>query len=188
MATDAVTIDQVLAGALAPFGGEETAGALAKQLERMAGQLATFSMVAGPVSGQGSESALEEAARGSAIAPVLSGIGSGLGLAPLILGIARLFGGGESKELPPLMEFALPSPVRVNAGVSDHAEGGPFLIDYAQGESPRVRRTQAEPAPITVQVHAMDSRSFLDHSADIAQAVRQAMLESSVLNDVIREA
>jgi hypothetical protein len=34
----------------------------------------------------------------------------------------------------------------------------------------------------------MDSRSFLDHSGDIAMAVRQAMLESSVLNDVVREA
>jgi hypothetical protein len=38
-----------------------------------------------------------------------------------------------------------------------------------------------------VQVQAMDSQSFLDHSDDIAQAVRQAMLQSSVLNDVIRE-
>jgi len=37
-------------------------------------------------------------------------------------------------------------------------------------------------------VQAMDSKSFLDHSADIAMAVRQAMLESSVLNDVVREA
>jgi hypothetical protein len=39
-----------------------------------------------------------------------------------------------------------------------------------------------------VQVQAMDSQSFLDHSSDIAQAVRQAMLQSSVLNDVVREA
>jgi hypothetical protein len=39
-----------------------------------------------------------------------------------------------------------------------------------------------------VQVQAMDSQSFLDHSGDIAMAVRQAMLQSSVLNDVVREA
>jgi hypothetical protein len=44
------------------------------------------------------------------------------------------------------------------------------------------------PTQITVQVQAMDSQSFLDHSNDIALAVRQAMLETSVLNDVIREA
>jgi hypothetical protein len=39
---------------------------------------------------------------------------------------------------------------------------------------------------ITVQVQAMDSQSFLDHSDDIAAAVRQAMLTSTTLNDVIR--
>ncbi len=42
-------------------------------------------------------------------------------------------------------------------------------------------------AQITVQVQAMDSRSFLDHSEDIAQAVRQAMLNSHGINDVITE-
>jgi hypothetical protein len=33
----------------------------------------------------------------------------------------------------------------------------------------------------------MDSQSFLDRSNDIAAAVRKAMLETSTLNDVIRE-
>lgn len=42
-------------------------------------------------------------------------------------------------------------------------------------------------AQITVQVQAMDSRSFLDHSEEIAQAVRQAMLNSHGINDVITE-
>jgi hypothetical protein len=37
-----------------------------------------------------------------------------------------------------------------------------------------------------VQVQALDSQSFLDHSDDIAAAVRQAMLTSTTLNDVIR--
>jgi hypothetical protein len=40
---------------------------------------------------------------------------------------------------------------------------------------------------ITVQVQAMDSRSFLDHSEDIARAVREAMLNSHGINDVITE-
>jgi hypothetical protein len=38
---------------------------------------------------------------------------------------------------------------------------------------------------ILVQVQAMDSQSFMDHSHDIAQAVRQAMLNLNSLNDVI---
>jgi hypothetical protein len=31
----------------------------------------------------------------------------------------------------------------------------------------------------------MDSQSFLDHSDDIAQAVRQAMLNMNSINDVV---
>jgi hypothetical protein len=33
----------------------------------------------------------------------------------------------------------------------------------------------------------MDSRSFLDHSDDIARAVRDAMLNMHALNDVVSE-
>jgi hypothetical protein len=73
--------------------------------------------------------------------------------------------------------------VTVNAGVGS-AGPGAFAVDPADGGLPR-------PAPastqITVHVQAMDSKSFLDHSNDIAMAVRQAMLESTALNDVIRE-
>jgi hypothetical protein len=38
---------------------------------------------------------------------------------------------------------------------------------------------------VVVQVQAMDSQSFMDRSQDIAQAVRQAMLNSHPVNDVI---
>jgi hypothetical protein len=41
--------------------------------------------------------------------------------------------------------------------------------------------------PIQITVQAMDSRSFLDHSDDIARAVREAMLHSHSLNDVVGE-
>ena len=40
---------------------------------------------------------------------------------------------------------------------------------------------------ILVQVQAMDSQSFMDHSQQIAQAVRQAMLNLNSLNDVITD-
>lgn len=39
----------------------------------------------------------------------------------------------------------------------------------------------------TVDVEAMDARWFLDHSADIAAAVRYAMLNSNSINDVVNE-
>jgi hypothetical protein len=40
---------------------------------------------------------------------------------------------------------------------------------------------------ISIQVNALDSRSFMDHSYEIAQAVRQAMLDSHSLNDVVSD-
>ena len=117
--------------------------------------------------------------------------GIGSALSPLISGIVSLFGGGGgSSEPAALTQYVPPSKVKVSAGVSDAAPGSAFGVDYAQGGQPRpVESGSAQPAPsnITIQVQAMDSQSFLDHSNDIALAVRQAMLESSVLNDVIRE-
>jgi len=40
---------------------------------------------------------------------------------------------------------------------------------------------------VTVQVQAMDSRSFMDRSHDIAQAVREAMLNMHSINDVVND-
>ncbi len=124
--------------------------------------------------------------RGGVLDTAGSALGGGLGLSPLISGLFGLFGGGDSVSgPPPVVPFARPAPVHVNAGFSDMAGGAAFAVDAAQGNSPRAV-TSAAPQ-ITIQVQAMDSRSFMDRSQDIALAVRQAMLETSVLNDVIRE-
>ena len=50
-------------------------------------------------------------------------------------------------------------------------------MDSAQGGLPRSIGS-GTPAQITIQVHALDSRSILDRSQEIAMAVRQAMLET----------
>lgn len=123
----------------------------------------------------------------STIGNTIKGVlGFGLGVSPLISGLMSLFGGGESTQPSPLVPFAKPAAVRVDAGISSAAPGETFAVDSAQGGLPRPV-TSGALTQITVQVQAMDSRSFLDHSQDIAMAVRQAMLESSALNDVIRE-
>lgn len=120
------------------------------------------------------------------IGGVLGGaLGGGLGLAPVISGIAGLFGGGDSSAPAALPTYMAPLPINLDAGFSEGG-GGAYGVDAAQGGAPRAQTNSASPQ-ITVQVHAMDSQSFLDHSGDIALAVRQAMLQSSVLNDVIRE-
>ncbi len=127
---------------------------------------------------------------GSSASSILSTIGGvlggGLGLAPLVSGLAGLFGGGGDSNAPAaLPTYMAPLPIHIDAGFSEGG-GGAYGVDAAQGGAPR-SMTSSPAAQITVQVQAMDSSSFLDHSQDIALAVRQAMLQSTVLNDVIRD-
>jgi hypothetical protein len=123
---------------------------------------------------------------GSLLGSVAGFLGGGLGLAPLVGGLASLFGGGSdsTSSTAPVPYFRPPS-LSMDAGFRE-AGGAVFATDTAQGGASRPV-TSAAPAQITVNVQAMDSKSFMDRSNDIALAVRQAMLESSVLNDVIRE-
>jgi hypothetical protein len=116
------------------------------------------------------------------------GLGGGLGLSSMISGLTNLFGGGDSASAPSsLTPYVRPLPIHLDAGFSDANGGSAFGVDAAQGGMPRPLTGGAAPAQITIQVQALDSQSFLDHSNDIAMAVRQAMLETTVLNDVIRE-
>src|SRR5579872_252256 len=127
---------------------------------------------------------------GSILGTVMGGVEGffGLGMNPLISGLVGLFGGGGgSSEPPPLVPYIAPAHVNVNAGISASMTGV-FATDTADGGTPRPVPAASQSAPqITVQVQALDSQSFLDHSNDIAMAVRQALLESTTLNDVIRE-
>ena len=132
--------------------------------------------------------------KGSSGASTASTIGStlesvfGLGLSPLISGIVSLFGGGESSQPTPLVPYIAPPTVSATAGIGS-ASSGAFGVDTAAGGLPRPvpAASASSTTQVTVQVQAIDSQSFLDHSDDIAQAVRQAMLTSTTLNDVIRE-
>jgi hypothetical protein len=140
----------------------------------------------------------------------------GLGIVPLISGIAGLFGGGKSSAPPPLVPYAMPRPVSIEAANSPSGSGFQ-LADYSQtgaarsyaatNRSSNSSSGQAPPAPaavaggtsaaapaaaqgspqIVVNVSAMDSQSFMDRSGDIAQAVRQAMLSMNSINDVVSE-
>jgi hypothetical protein len=112
------------------------------------------------------------------------------GISPVITGLFRLFGGGgaEAAETALPTPFALPSPMSVDAGLtSDRSISG---VSYGQqgairSTQPAAQAQQATSVQITVQ--AIDSRSFLDHRDEIARAVREAMLDSHTLNDVVAE-
>ena len=113
-------------------------------------------------------------------------LGGGLSLSPLISGLLSLFGGDSSQGPVAPAPFRLPTPVQINAGVSGGSTGQVSQVSYDGGGQPRAQASS--PAPqVTVQVNAMDSQSFLDHSDQIASAVRQALLTSNSLSDVISD-
>jgi hypothetical protein len=126
---------------------------------------------------------------------------SGMGIVPLVGGLLGLLGGGASSP-PPLERYIMPD--RLNFTGADTA-GGIGSADYDQFGMPRAyggltsamstpansgtpATTASSASPqISVTVQAMDSQSFLDHSSEIAQAVRQAMLSLSSVNDVVND-
>ncbi len=125
---------------------------------------------------------------GGILGGLLSG---GLGIASLGLGIARLFGGGGSSDQPPAVtKYQAPPSLALQVANADNAAEGYAVADQGQAGAVRVApetRAMAVQPQVTVNVSAMDSRSFLDHSAEIAQAVRDAMLYMHPVNDLINE-
>jgi hypothetical protein len=111
------------------------------------------------------------------------------GAGPLVAGLFKLFASNEPEPLGVLEKFNLPSSVSVEAGLTRDRQYSD--LRYAQGGSPDVIRpgsgTPVQPPTIQVNVQAMDSQSFLDRQDDIARAVREAMLHSNALNDVVLE-
>jgi hypothetical protein len=155
-----------------------------------------------------SQSAESSSGAGSTVLSIASKVfESGLGLVPLINGLLGLFGGGGPSTPPPLEKYAMPERLYFTGAEAGNGFG---QADYDQTGMPRLYNTpppagssiqgSALTAPhaggdtaanpisqINVNVQAMDARSFLDHSNEIAQAVRHAMLNLSSINDVVND-
>ncbi|HET8546872.1 MAG TPA: hypothetical protein VFL57_02660 [Bryobacteraceae bacterium] len=118
------------------------------------------------------------------LARVARSLVTGLGVLSFVKG---LFGGGSNSPsaAAPLPKFELPLPVRQEVAYSSQT-GEYMAFDRPDAGGVRLRQTAA-PAAVNVNVQAMDSRSFLDHSHEIARAVREAILNSNSLNDVVAE-
>jgi len=132
----------------------------------------------------GLNSQTKSSSSGGEVSDVLSTasglLGGGLSLMPLVSLFSSLFGGGQSQQPSPLAPYSLPPSLNLESTTNnqDVVWGDNGLPRAASGGSSGMQQ-------ITVQVQAIDSQSFLDHSDDIAQAVRQAMLNMSSLNDVV---
>jgi hypothetical protein len=144
----------------------------------------------------------------SALSIASSVLGSGLGIIPLVGGLISLFSGGTSQP-PPLERYVMPDQLYFTG---DDTPDGIQDADYDQFGMPRLYNdvtsgsgsqmssstaapgagasqsaSPSTPGGINVTIQALDSQSFLDRSSDIAQAVRQAMLSSNSINDVVND-
>lgn len=183
-------------------GIPESVASLSKQVEA----LLSVSQDQSTVTESNTQAVLQNTViQASGVKGALGGVGqaagriltSGLGLVSIASAIGKLFGGHTQEEPPPLVRFDLPPSQQFEmASVPD----GISRMDYGIGGEVRPIRAQESPAPgtgamratgsptqITVQVQAMDSRSFMDHSGEIARAVREAMLSMHPLNDVVND-
>jgi hypothetical protein len=131
---------------------------------------------------------------GSIVSTILE---SAFGMAPLVSGLLGLFGGGDSSTPPPLEKYSLPPSISFDTAdtpdglrLADYGQSGSARAYTPAGAAPTGTAAQASAggAPqITVNVQAMDARSFLDRSTDIAAAVREAMLNLNSINDVVND-
>ncbi len=127
---------------------------------------------------------------GSTAGEIASGVwkyfSSGLGVSSLVTGLLGLFGGDDS-EPASLSTYAEPASIDIEGALSG-TSGGILGVSYGQDGLPRIAQSSGgSQTSITVQVQALDSQSFLDHSDDIAKAVRKAVLNTNALSDVLNE-
>jgi hypothetical protein len=133
----------------------------------------------------GQNSQAKSSSSGGGVSDVLdtasSVLGGGLSLMPLVSLFSSLFGGGQSQQPAPLVPYSMPQSLNLESTTSGQG------VSWGENGLPRAAASGGASAgqQITVQVQAMDSQSFLDHSDDIASAVKQAMLNMNSINDVI---
>ena len=101
-----------------------------------------------------------------------------------------LFGGGSSAPASAPI-YTPPPPVSIDGILRAPAAGSTQQSAAPASASPArqpVSSSQTSSSPqITVQVNAMDSQSFMDRSSDIANAVREAMLNNHPINGVVTD-
>lgn len=107
-------------------------------------------------------------------------------LGPVFKTLFSLFGpGGAEQNTVPLTKFSFPGQTRTDLAASLGSDG------QASGvRADAFGLTQAAPvsqAPIQISIQALDARSILDRSDDIAAALKQAMLSNHEINDNLNE-
>jgi hypothetical protein len=177
-AVESVVLEAVqsLTGAVAPSASTgETKGLTSGGVESVASLVSSASSVVKPLvsmlPGQASNS-------GSSWVQWLN---------PIVGGLLSLFGGGDSTPAPAvLMPYERAEKQQYKAGFGE--SGGDLVVPVDYGQNGLTRPNAGSGGQsIVVQVQAMDSKSFLDHTPEIAQAVKRALLESDGLPSAMNE-
>jgi hypothetical protein len=122
--------------------------------------------------------------RVASAARTASSLGTGLLLSPLISGLTRLFGRGKDEAPAPLPVFERPRTLNFEGALT--ADARTFApIDYSYNGTPRPMPAASQ--QVTIQIQALDARSILDRSEDIARAVRHSMLTSPTLRNTMED-
>jgi hypothetical protein len=159
--------------------------------------------------GDSSSSKSGKSSSGGVLNDIEGVLAGGLGIVPLGLELASIFGGGSSTP-PPLTHYAMPDSIGFTGSTDD---SDPLTgADFGQTGAPRSYGTpssqyststvaapsapaaQSSPSsagggsqsqPIQITVQAMDAQSFMDRSDDIASAVNKAILSLHPIADTI---
>jgi hypothetical protein len=126
---------------------------------------------------------------GSSAAESQTGLVS-LFFSPLISALARLFSGvDQTTSEPQQLKYEWAPSQQIDEGLRGDAPWATSEVSYSAQGTPRLQSpaTSLGSPTVTIQVNAMDSQSFLDHSDHIADAVRKALLNSHPLADAFGE-
>ena len=94
-----------------------------------------------------------------------------------------------------LTPFASPNALSLEVANTDNILAGLPRFDFSSEGTPRTipqtptaaSNASQPPVQVTMNISAMDSRSFMDNAPAIAQAVRSAMLNMHPINQLVRE-
>lgn len=122
---------------------------------------------------------------GGGVASILSAAASPVGLVANLIG--SIFGGSSEPAAVKPSKYLPPAAVNYSFGLSANSEDYQPVDGGSSGLSRIAGNSGSSGSNIVIQVQAMDSRSFLDHSNEIAEAVRKALLEAHPLRDAMTE-
>jgi len=124
---------------------------------------------------------------GGLFSSLLGGFSKMLGIASIGLNLLSLFRTRRESPLE-LTPYQEPTPLSLEVASGRPLSGMP-RVDQEAGGAPRLMDTPPPPPPmqVTVNVSAIDSRSFMDYGPALAQAVRDAMLHMHPINQVVRD-